>query len=109
MSAAHVRRGSASRPKPKRNAKKLPVNQARANKLAGLVLAAFLLAIGLVVVVGLDIPAKAERAAGTAVGRAGFTVGGYQIIGINHMDRSLIDQVVNDELRRAAEKAGTAK
>ena len=118
MSAAHVRRGATTRAKqrkpskvtvPKRIAKKLPVDQARANKLAGLVLAAFMLAIGLVVVVALDIPAKAERAAGTAVGEAGFTVSGYQIVGINHMDRTLIDRVVTGELKRAAEDAGTTK
>ena len=40
-----------------------------------------------VVLVALDLPAKAERAAGTAIGEAGFTVSGYQIVGINHMDR----------------------
>ena len=117
MSAAHVRRGGASRVKPrksakvavpKRIAKKLPVDQARANKLAGLFLGAFLLAIGVVVLVALDIPAKAERAAGTAIGEAGFTVSGYQIVGINHMDRSLIDRVVTAELRRVSEEAGTA-
>jgi len=118
MSAAHVRRGSSGRAKPRKTAKvtvpkkiakRLPVDQARANKLAGLVFAAFLLAIGLVVLVALDIPAKAERAAGTAIGRAGFTVSGYQIVGLNHMDRSLIDNVVTDELHRAAEEAGTGK
>jgi cell division protein FtsQ len=120
MSAAHVRRGGGSgRPKPrkaapkvsvpKKIAKRLPVDQARANRLAGLVFAAFLLAIGLVVLIALDIPAKAERAAGAAIGQAGFTVSGYQIVGINHMNRSLIDEVVTDELNRAAEEAGTAK
>jgi cell division protein FtsQ len=118
MSAAHVRRGGTGRSKPrkpakvavpKKIAKRLPVDQARANKLAGLVFAAFLLAIGLVVLVALDIPAKAERLAGSAIGRAGFTVSGYQIVGLNHMDRRLIDEVVTDELRRAADEAGTAK
>jgi cell division protein FtsQ len=117
MSAAHVRRGGAARAKtrkptkvvPKRIAKKLPLDQARANKIAGLVFAGFLLAIGLVVLVALDIPAKAERAAGAAVGDAGFIVSGYQISGINHMDRAHIDAVVTDELHRAAERAGTAK
>ena len=69
----------------------------------------FLLAIGIVVLIALDIPAKAERAAGTAVGDAGFTVSGYQIVGLNHMDRALVDGVVNDELHRAAEDAGRAK
>ena len=71
MSAAHVRRGGAGRAKakkpakvtvPKKFAKRLPVNQARANKVAGLVFGAFMLAIALVVLVALDIPAKAERA-----------------------------------------------
>ncbi|HUP68116.1 MAG TPA: cell division protein FtsQ/DivIB [Sphingomicrobium sp.] len=118
MSAAHVRRGGVARPKPrkpskvavpKRIAKRLPVDQARANKLAGLVLAAFLLAIGLVVLVALGIPAKAERLAGVAVGRAGFTISGYQIVGINHMDRRLIDEVVTSELKRASDAAGTGK
>ncbi|HET9145307.1 MAG TPA: hypothetical protein VFN81_04360, partial [Sphingomicrobium sp.] len=72
MSAAHVRRGASARNKPRKNprvtvpkkiAKRLPVDQARANKVAGLVFGAFMLAIGVVVLVALDIPAKAERAA----------------------------------------------
>jgi cell division protein FtsQ len=113
MSAAHVRRGGAARPKARKPAKKiakrLPASQARANKVAALVFGAFVLAIGLVVLVALDIPAKAERIAGAAVGEAGFTVSGYQIVGINHMNRSLVDAVVTDELRRAADEAGSAK
>jgi cell division protein FtsQ len=118
MSAAHVRRGGAARAKakkpakvavPKKIAKRLPVDQARANRIAGLVFGAFVLAIGIVVLIALDIPAKAERAAGTAVGEAGFKISGYQITGINHMNRGLIDAVVTDELRRAADEAGSAK
>jgi cell division protein FtsQ len=118
MSAAHVRRGGAARARakkptkvavPKKIAKRLPVDQARANKLAGLIFAAFMLAVAVVVVIALDIPAKAERAAGTAIGHAGFMVSGYQIVGISHMSRSLIDGVVTDELNRAAEEAGTAR
>jgi cell division protein FtsQ len=118
MTAAHVRRGGAGRAKarkpskvavPKKIAKRLPVDQARANKVAALVFGAFMLAIGLVVLVALDIPAKAERAAGAAIGQAGFTVNGYQIVGINHMDRALVDAVVTDELRRAAAEAGSSK
>lgn len=115
MSEARLKRGGAARAKPRKGtkvtvpkkiAKKLPVDQARANRLAGLAFTGFLLAIGLVVLVALDIPAKAERSAGSAVGRAGFVVSGYQIVGINHMDRQLVDQVVNDELDRAAQQAG---
>ena len=119
MSAAHVRRGGGARanprkaaPKvavPKKIAKRLPVNQARANKLAGFTFAGFLLVIGAVTLIALDIPAKAERSAGALVGRAGFTVSGYQIVGLNHMQRKRIDDVVNEELHRAAQAAGTAK
>jgi cell division protein FtsQ len=118
MSAAHVRRGGSARAKakkpskvavPKKLAKRLPVDQARVNKIAGVVFGGFVLAIGAVVLVALDIPAKAERAAGTAVGHAGFMVGGYQITGINHMDRKLVDAVVTDELHRAAAEANSDK
>jgi cell division protein FtsQ len=118
MSAAHVRRGGAARANakrpakvavPKKIAKRLPVDQARANRIAGLVFGAFVLAIGIVVLIALDIPAKAERAAGTAVGEAGFKVSGYQITGINHMNRALIDAVVTEELRRASDEAGSNK
>ena len=119
MSAAHVRRGSSGRSKPRlaapkvsvprKIAKRLPVDQARANKLAGMVFTAFVLAIAIVVMIALDIPAKAERAAGSAVGRAGFTVSGYQIVGIANMDRGLVDRVVTGELHRAADEAGSVK
>jgi cell division protein FtsQ len=116
MTAAHVRRGGASRGRtkkqskvaiPKRIAKRLPVDQARANKLAGLVFGAFVLAIALVVLVALDIPARAERTAGNMVGKVGFNVSGYQITGINHINRALIDGVVTDELHRAAAEANS--
>jgi cell division protein FtsQ len=119
MTAAHVRRGAgagrarARKPSkvavPKKIAKRLPVDQARANRLAALVFGAFVLVIGIVVMVALDIPAKAERAAGAAIGKAGFKVSGYQIVGLNHMNRALVDDVVADELRRAAADAGSDK
>ena len=118
MTAAHVRRGGAARAKtkrpskvavPKKIAKRLPVDQARANKLLALAFGAFVLALGVLVLIALDIPAKAERAAGTAIGNAGFKVSGYQITGINHMNRALVDDVVADELRRAAADAGSDK
>ena len=112
MSASHVRRGGSQRAKPRKAASKvgvpkkianrLPVSQARANSLAAWVFAAFLLAMGLVVLIALDVPAKAERAAGIAIGRAGFTVNGYQIAGLRHMARGPIDAAVTEELARAA-------
>lgn len=116
MSAAHLRRGGAARAKtkksakvavPRKIAKRLPVDQARVNRIAGVAFGGFLLLIGAVVLVALDIPAKAERAAGSAAGDAGFTVSGYQITGINHMDRKLVDAVVSDELRRVSADAGS--
>lgn len=117
MSASHVRRGAPSRrgkrrssPKvavPKKIANRLPVSQARANRIAGLVFVAFLFAIGVIVLIALDIPAKAERAAGSAIGDAGFTVTGYQISGLRHMERGPIDDAVNDELNRAAQASGS--
>ena len=68
MSAAHVRRGapargraSRARSAPQAIAKRLPVSHARANRLAGLAFAAFLLAIGVVVLVALDIPVEGRR------------------------------------------------
>lgn len=118
MSAAHVRRGASARSNPRKGAKvavprkiakRLTVDQARANKVAGLVFAAFMLAIGVVVLLALDIPAKAERTAAAAVGHAGFTVSGYQIVGLAHMNRAAIDDVVTDELRQAAAESGSDK
>lgn len=118
MTTAHVRRGGGGRAKtrkgtkvavPKKIAKRLPMDQARANKVAGLVFGALMLAIAFVVLLALDIPAKAERFAATAVGHAGFTVSGYQIVGLAHMNRSAVDEVVTDELRRAADEAGSDK
>ena len=118
MTAAHVRRGAGGRSKtrksskvavPRKIAKRLPMDQARANKVAGLVFGALMLAVAFVVLLALDIPAKAVRFAATAVGHAGFTVSGYQIVGLAHMNRSVVDEVVTDELRRAADEAGSDK
>ena len=83
MSAAHVRRGSGARPKsrkpgrvavPKKIAKRLSVEQAEANRLATWAFGLFVLAILVVTLVALEIPAKLGRAAGEAVGDAGFRV-----------------------------------
>ena len=112
MSASHVRRGAPARPKARKAAPKRAVKKgehARANRLAGLAFGAFLLAMGVVVVIALDIPSKAATSAGSVVGRAGFTVSGYQIVGLNRMDRKLADAVIVDELRRASESAGGSR
>lgn len=82
---------------------RLPVNQAQANWLARTMFLLFVLAIAAVAIVALDLPAKAGTAIGEGLGRAGFAVDGYQIVGLNKMKRSLVDAVVTDELHRAAE------
>jgi len=118
--SARVRRGSAARAKsrrpsapsvkvPRKIASRLPVDQAGANRLATLGFTIFLAAMAIAALIALDVPSKAATSAGAAIGRAGFVVDGYQIVGINRMDRALIDTVVGDELHRAADAAGTAK
>jgi cell division protein FtsQ len=113
VSAAHVRRGAPARPKSRKAAprvsKRTAVNHARANRIAGLAFVAFLLAIGVVVLIALDIPSKAATSAGAAIGRAGFTVSGYQIVGLNRMNRNLVDAVIVDELHRAADESGSGR
>jgi cell division protein FtsQ len=118
--SARVRRGSAARAKsrrpsapsvkvPSRIASKLPMDQRRANKLAGAAFGFFIVAMAVAVLIALDVPSKAATSAGSVIGRAGFVVDGYQIVGINKMDRALVDEVVGAELHRAAEAAGTRK
>jgi cell division protein FtsQ len=101
-SGAKARRKTASRPRQK-------LNNARVNKLAAFGFTGFLVLMAGAAVIALDIPAKAALQAGEAIGHAGFRVDGYQIVGIRHMDRKLIDAVVVDELRKAAAEAGETK
>ncbi len=91
----------------KRIAAHLPVQEKNANRIAGYAFGLFVVAIIAVAAVALDLPAKAGLAIGDGLGRAGFAVDGYQIVGLNKMKRSLVDEVVTDELHRAAE-AGSA-
>jgi cell division protein FtsQ len=114
MSAAHVRRGNSAqnrsrKPKSASNAGKRASNRSRINKITGLAFGGFIIAIGVVTLVALDVPARAARSAGAAMGEAGFTINSYQITGLHHMTRAPIDGVVTDELHRAAESAGTDK
>ena len=108
MSASHVRRGGGSgrstprkaSPRvavPKRIANKLPVNQAGANRIAGWAFLAFLLAIGVVVLIALDIPTKVATSAGEAVGRAGFTVKRVDVKGIQRMDSKPVYAIALDQ------------
>jgi cell division protein FtsQ len=89
-----------------RGAKSLAAPQRSANRLARWGFGLFAVATVAVAAIALDIPAKAARATGAAVGEAGFAVDGYQIIGLKRMERRLVDEVVTSELRRAAEESG---
>jgi len=87
-------------------AERLPVDQRRANRIAGMAFAGFTVLIGAAVLVALDVPSKAATEAGVAVGRAGFAVQGYEIVGLDRMDRAVVDQVVRGELQRASVAGG---
>jgi len=115
LTAAHVRRGSSAQSKSRKPARssgssrKRATNHAGLNKIAGLAFGTFVLAIAVIALIALDVPAKAALSAGAAIGEAGFTVNGYQITGLKHMARAPIDAIVSDELHRSAEAAGTDK
>ena len=105
MTAARVRRGSAPKGRkaaprvtvPKKIAKRLPVDQARANRWAAIAFAFFLAVIGAVVLVALDVPHRAMTAIGEAIGRAGFTVKRVEVVGIRHMDSAPVYEIALDQ------------
>lgn len=92
MSGGRMKRGKGAARKasrgggPRKIAGKLPVDTARANRLASLAFGGFVAVIGVAVVIALDIPAKAMTQAGEAVGRAGFTVDRVDVKGLERMD-----------------------
>jgi cell division protein FtsQ len=102
-------RGAKAKRKSSSARKKSSVSSARANKLAAFGFSGFVVLMAGAAAIALDLPAKAALSAGEAVGSAGFRVDGYQIVGLSHMDRKLVDAVVIDELRRAAEPEGVSK
>jgi cell division protein FtsQ len=77
-------------------------------KLAGWAFGLFVLAIAIVGVIALELPAKAGRALGSASGEAGFAVNGYQIVGLKRMDRRLVDEIVTEELHKAEQISGAS-
>ena len=90
---ARTRRPQARVSVPKKIAKNLPVDQARANRLAGIAFAAFVAAMAIAVIIALDIPAKAMTQAGEAVGRAGFTVNRVDVKGLKQMDTAPVYEI----------------
>jgi cell division protein FtsQ len=78
-------------------ASKLPVEQAQANRMAAWVFGLFVLAIVGVALVALDVPAKIGRAAGEAVGNAGFRVKSVDVQGIKRMDPRPVYEIALDQ------------
>jgi cell division protein FtsQ len=107
MSAAHVRRGSSGRSRPKkapsrgsvtkRIASRLPVEEAQANRLAAWAFGLFVLIIAGVALVALDVPAKLGEAAGEAVGDAGFRVKSVDVQGLKQMDPRPVYDIALDQ------------
>jgi cell division protein FtsQ len=107
VSVAHVRRGASGRARsrkggsrvavPKKIAARLPVRQAQANKLAGWAFFLFVVAIAVVALVALDVPAKVGIAAGEAVGDAGFRVKSIDVRGIKRMDPRPVYELAADQ------------
>ncbi|MEO5808530.1 MAG: cell division protein FtsQ/DivIB [Sphingomicrobium sp.] len=107
MSATRVRRGEGARSAPRKPAgrvavprkiaSKLPMKQAQANRLAGWMFALFVLAIAIVAAIALDLPAKAARAAGEAVGEAGFRVRSVEVQGTRRMDPKPVYRIALDQ------------
>jgi cell division protein FtsQ len=95
---AGTRRKAPSRVQvPKKIAKKMPGGQARANRWAAAAFGLFLALIAAVVLVALDVPAKAVNAAGEAVGDAGFRVKRVDVKGIRNMDSAPVYQIALDQ------------
>ena len=105
MTAARVRRGSGGRSRksaprvgvPKKIARRLPVDQARANRWAAIAFGLFLALIAAVVLVALDVPNRLMTAAGEALGRAGFTVKRVDVVGIRNMDSAPVYEIALDQ------------
>src|SRR4029450_11136020 len=106
VSAAHVRRGASGRSRPKKSARvsvprkiasKLPVEQAQANRMAAWAFGLFVLAIVGVALVALDVPAKLGRAAGEAVGNAGFRVKSVDVQGIKRRAPRPVFEIALDQ------------
>ena len=99
------RKASARGSSAKGIARALPMERGTAGRIARWGFGLFLLAMAIVALIALDVPGKLLRATGSATGEAGFAVDGYQIVGLKNMDRGLVDAVVTDELKRAADAA----
>jgi cell division protein FtsQ len=69
-------------------------------RVSGWIFLALLAALVLAVIAELRIPQLIGTKTGEAIGRAGFSVRGWEIKGLHHMERSRVDEIVKLELRR---------
>jgi cell division protein FtsQ len=65
--------------------------------MAGIAFGLFLALIAAVVLVALDVPARAMTAAGEAIGRAGFTVKRVEVVGIRNMESAPVYRIALDQ------------
>jgi cell division protein FtsQ len=106
---ARVRRGSGSKSRrltskvkvPRKIAKRLPGEEARILRWAGLAFGLFLTLIGAVVLVALDIPSRVMTGIGESIGRAGFEVKRVDVVGIHNMDSAPVYQIALGQESRA--------
>jgi cell division protein FtsQ len=78
-------------------ASKLPVEQAQANRVAAWAFGLFALVVVGVALIALDVPNKLGRAAGEAVGNAGFRVKSLDVQGIKRMDPRPVYEIAIDQ------------
>lgn len=100
MTSGRVRRGAAAAKRRKggrRVAAPKKAEQVRANRLAAIAFGLFLAVIAAVVLVALDVPARAMTATGEAIGRAGFTVKRVDVVGIRNMDSAPVYDIALDQ------------
>ena len=107
---ARVRRGAAkgkqrARPRgptvPKKVAARLPMQQEQANRLARWMFGAFVAVVLVGGAFALGLPAAAGRAAGEAVGDAGFRVRSVDVQGLNRMDPAPVYEIALDQKSNA--------
>ncbi|MEO7815309.1 MAG: cell division protein FtsQ/DivIB [Sphingomicrobium sp.] len=109
MSGSRVRRGTPgkARPRarkgasrvnvPRRLVAKLPVDQRSANRLARWTMGLFALAIVVVAMIALQIPARVGASLGEAMGEAGFRVKSVDVTGVQRMDSRPVFQIALDQ------------
>ena len=101
MSAARVRRGPAPRARKPKSRAASSKTGARVTRLAAIAFGLFLALIAAVVLVALDVPARAMTATGEAIGRAGFTVKRVDVVGIRNMDSAPVYRMALDQTSMA--------